>query len=162
MSGVKVTIILLVVATIRASSDEVLPMSTLCIMDDVCRLDIENCNTNTICIEQVNEKCDQYSDDCKKRFEACGNDAECKFKDLVFDTVQIESGYAYCMGLLHNAKDAGFKFVEMTNHFLPAECTMKQSLNDISKICGGYRSCLFKEEFPGIRVSKEENDDSDY
>ena len=105
---------------------------------------------------------DQYSDDCKKRFEACGNDAECKFKDLVFDTVQIESGYAYCMGLLHNAKDAGFKFVEMTNPLLPAECTKKQSLFNIRKICGGYRTCLFKQDFPGIRVSKEETDDSDY
>ena len=80
----------------------------------------------------------------------------------MFDTVQIESGYAYCMGLLHNAKDAGFKFVEMTNPLLPAECTMKQSFNNIRKICCGYRTCLFEEDFPAFRVSKEENDDSDY
>ena len=82
--------------------------------------------------------------------------------DLPVDTITPENVLRYCMGLLHNAKDAGFKFVEMTNPLLPAECTMKQSLYNIRKICGGYRTCLFKQDFPGIRVSKEESDDSDY
>jgi len=141
MSGIKVAIILLLICTISVSSNEV-NMDDACIMDGYCYSGIDHCNFDIECISEALEECDQNSDICEKQFKSCGDDEECHTIELHAEIEQNEEFVMYCLGLLKNAKYAGFNRVQMTGENLHAACRMEKSFGDlwidVGDICDTY------------------------